>query len=71
VPVLCDLKPSGRYVATDLHKAGGVPLVMKILLEKIIENKQPADVRVVDPLTRVTKENVDEFGKNWEKWLAK
>jgi len=44
---------------------------MKILLEKIIENKQPADVRVVDPLTRVTKENVDEFGKNWEKWLAK
>jgi len=44
---------------------------MKILLEKIIENKQPADARVVDPLTRVTKENVDEFGKNWEKWLAK
>lgn len=33
VPVLCDLKPSGRYVATDLHKAGGVPLVMKILLD--------------------------------------
>ena len=25
VPVLCDLKPSGRYVATDLHKAGGIP----------------------------------------------
>ena len=32
VPVLCDLKPSGRYVATDLHKAGGIPQVMKILL---------------------------------------
>ncbi len=32
VPVLCDLKPSGRYVATDLHRAGGVPQVMKILL---------------------------------------
>jgi dihydroxy-acid dehydratase len=32
VPVLCDLKPSGRYVATDLHKAGGVPQVMKMLL---------------------------------------
>ncbi|MGH9880342.1 MAG: dihydroxy-acid dehydratase, partial [Pyrinomonadaceae bacterium] len=32
VPVLCDLKPSGRYVATDLHQAGGVPQVMKILL---------------------------------------
>ncbi|NEO54571.1 MAG: dihydroxy-acid dehydratase [Okeania sp. SIO3B5] len=33
VPVLCDLKPSGRYVATNLHQAGGIPLVMKMLLE--------------------------------------
>jgi dihydroxy-acid dehydratase len=33
VPVLCDLKPSGRFVATDLHRAGGIPQVMKILLE--------------------------------------
>jgi dihydroxy-acid dehydratase len=33
VPVLCDLKPSGRYVATDLHQAGGVPQVMKLLLD--------------------------------------
>jgi dihydroxy-acid dehydratase len=33
VPVLCDLKPSGHFVATDLHRAGGVPQVMKILLE--------------------------------------
>lgn len=32
VPVICDLKPSGRYVATDLHKVGGTPQVMKILL---------------------------------------
>ncbi|MCS6881060.1 MAG: dihydroxy-acid dehydratase [Oscillochloridaceae bacterium] len=32
VPVLCDLKPSGRYVATDLHQVGGVPQVMKLLL---------------------------------------
>jgi dihydroxy-acid dehydratase len=32
VPVLCDLKPSGRYVATDLHSAGGIPQVLKILL---------------------------------------
>src|SRR5690606_9647262 len=31
--VLCDLKPSGRYVATDLHAVGGIPLVMKMLLE--------------------------------------
>jgi dihydroxy-acid dehydratase len=32
IPVLCDLKPSGRYVATDLHRAGGIPQVMKMLL---------------------------------------
>jgi dihydroxy-acid dehydratase len=32
VPVLCDLKPSGRYVATDLHRAGGIPQVLKVLL---------------------------------------
>ena len=32
VPVLCDLKPSGKYVAADLHKAGGAPQVLKILL---------------------------------------
>jgi dihydroxy-acid dehydratase len=32
VPVLCDLKPSGRYVATDFHRAGGVPQVLKMLL---------------------------------------
>ena len=34
VPVICDLKPSGRYVATDLHKAGGIPQVMKMLLAR-------------------------------------
>src|SRR5712691_1941851 len=32
VPVLCDLQPSGRFVTTDLHRAGGVPQVMKLLL---------------------------------------
>ena len=32
VPVLCDLKPSGEYLAIDLHRAGGIPQVMKILL---------------------------------------
>ncbi len=32
VPVLCDLKPSGRYLAIDLHRAGGIPQVMKTLL---------------------------------------
>ncbi|MAA73450.1 MAG: dihydroxy-acid dehydratase [Salinisphaeraceae bacterium] len=33
VPVFCDLKPSGRYVTLDLHHAGGIPQVMKMLLE--------------------------------------
>ncbi len=31
-PVICDLKPSGKYLAVDLHRAGGIPQVMKILL---------------------------------------
>lgn len=33
VPVICDLKPSGRYMAVDLHRAGGVPQVLKLLLD--------------------------------------
>ncbi len=33
IPVLCDLKPSGRFLAVDLHKAGGIPAVMKVLLK--------------------------------------
>jgi dihydroxy-acid dehydratase len=32
VPVICNMKPSGKYLATDLHDAGGIPQVMKILL---------------------------------------
>ena len=32
-PVLCDLKPSGQYLAIDLHRAGGIPAVMKVLLD--------------------------------------
>jgi dihydroxy-acid dehydratase len=33
VPVICDLKPSGRFVTVDLHRAGGIPQVMKLLLD--------------------------------------
>ncbi len=33
VPVICDLKPSGRYMAVDLHRAGGIPQVLKLLLD--------------------------------------
>jgi dihydroxy-acid dehydratase len=32
VPVICDLKPSGKYMAVDLHQAGGIPQVLKLLL---------------------------------------
>ena len=51
VPVLCDLKPSGRFVATDLHRAGGVPQVMKTLLAQGVLHG--------DALT-ITGETVDE-----------
>ena len=34
VPVLANLKPSGRYVATDLHRVGGIPLIMRMLLDR-------------------------------------
>ena len=33
IPVICDLKPSGKYLAVDLHRAGGIPQVMKVLLK--------------------------------------
>lgn len=38
VPVLCNLKPSGEYVATDLHRAGGIPQVLKMLLKADLLN---------------------------------
>ncbi|PTY06490.1 sugar ABC transporter substrate-binding protein [Verrucomicrobia bacterium LW23] len=44
---------------------------VEILLEKIVNDKAPANVRVIDPLTRVTRDNVDEFAGRWEKWLGK
>jgi ribose transport system substrate-binding protein len=44
---------------------------VEILLEKILKNQNPPDVLVVDPLTRVSKDNVDEYGKHWEQWLKK
>jgi len=47
VPVICDLKPSGRYVTVDLHQAGGIPQVMKLLLDgdcRTIEGKTLREV---------------------------
>ncbi|MEI6616240.1 MAG: dihydroxy-acid dehydratase [Cyanobium sp. ELA507] len=48
VPVICDLKPSGRYVATDLHRAGGIPQVMKLLLDAGLLH---ADCRTIEGKT--------------------
>ena len=44
---------------------------VQILLNKIVKNKSPDSPRVIDPLTRVTKDNVDEFARQWDKWLAR
>jgi ribose transport system substrate-binding protein len=42
-----------------------------LLLNKIVNNQDPPSQKVIDPLTAVTKENADEYAKNWEKWLGK
>jgi len=44
---------------------------VELLIEKIVEKKNPPAVKEVSALIPVTKDNVDEFGKNWEKWLPK
>ncbi len=65
VPVICDLKPSGKYVTVDLHQAGGIPQVMKLLLEagllhgecKTIEGKTIKEV--LRDIPSKPKENQD------------
>ena len=44
---------------------------VQILLDKVVKSRDPAESRIVDPLTRVTKDNVADFGKKWDKWLGK
>ena len=66
VPVLCDLKPSGKYVATDFHNAGGVPVVLNMLLERgllngdcmTITGRTLADELTLHPTTRRTDQKV-------------
>ncbi len=41
-----------------------------LLLAKIVKGETPKDVRIIDPLVRVTKENAAEYRKNWDKWLG-
>jgi len=42
-----------------------------VIIDKVLNNKTPDNVVMVDPLERVTKDNVDQYAKNWEKWLGK
>jgi ribose transport system substrate-binding protein len=44
---------------------------VKILLDKVVKQQDPKEPRIIDPLTRVTKENAGEFRKKWDKWLGK
>jgi len=44
---------------------------VEILLNKIVKNQTPSEELIVDPPTRVTKENLDEWSLNWKKWLLK
>jgi ribose transport system substrate-binding protein len=44
---------------------------VRILLDKIVNKKDPPHARIIDPLTRVTKENAADYRKNWDKWLGR
>jgi ribose transport system substrate-binding protein len=44
---------------------------VETLLDKIVKNQSPPSVKIIDPLQRVTKDDADAFGKNWDKWLGK
>ncbi len=77
--VACDALPS----ELDYLRSGHVQVLIaqgcfnwgyksvEILLDKILSNKSPANEFISDPLTRVTKENLDEWSLNWKKWLLK
>jgi dihydroxy-acid dehydratase len=59
VPVLCDLKPSGRYVAVDFNAAGGVPQVLRMLLDRGLLNGDCMTITgrsLADELARVPRE---------------
>ena len=44
---------------------------VEILLNKLVKGENPAGDKIIDPLTKVTKDNVDEFAGKWDKWLKK
>jgi len=72
VPVLCDLKPSGKYVITDFHAAGGIPLVMKILLDHKVIHGDALTIEgktIAERLEKVPREpaNNQDVIRPWEK----
>ena len=74
VPVLCDLKPSGQFVATDLHQAGGIPQVMKMLLVHDLLHGDALTITgqtIAEVLAEVpTQPRVDQFViRPWDKPL--
>ena len=44
---------------------------VETLLEKIVRQQSPAQATRIDPLTRVTRDNVDAYAKNWDRWLGR
>lgn len=76
--VACDALPAQLNYLRDGHVDalfaqdcyGWGSKSVEILLNKIVNNQSPPNVKVIDHLTRVTKENADEYGKNWSKWLG-
>jgi ribose transport system substrate-binding protein len=77
--VACDALPAELNYLRDGHVQalfaqdcyGWGTKSLDILLDKIINHKSPPLEKVVDPLKLVTKENADEYAKNWDKWLGK
>lgn len=77
--VACDALPAQLNYLRDGHVDalfaqdcyGWGTKSVELLLDQIVNHQSPAEVRVIDPLTRVSKENVEAFGNNWEKWLGK
>jgi dihydroxy-acid dehydratase len=65
VPVLCDLKPSGRFVAVDFHRAGGVPQVLKVLLKNGVLHGECMTIHG-KTLAQVLKDVPDEPGSDQE-----
>ena len=72
------LPPELRYVRSghvqmllsqDVYGYGHI--AVERLIDKLLFKKYPPQVAVDSPLTAVTKDNIDEFAKNWEKWLPK